>query len=163
MDRLPFRPNPCAVVMFFGVVNVILMGLAGCGQVDRSAEFIPSPSTAESALRAAMEAWKNGEPSGAVPATKPVVHVVDSSRNGGQNLVSYEILGEIPGNAHRCFAVKVQLSDPDREERLRFIVFGIDPLWIFRQEDYDLLSHWDHPMPKTKPRDEPPKAQEPKS
>jgi hypothetical protein len=26
------------------------------------------------------------------------------------------------------------------------VVIGIDPLWVFRHEDYDLLLHWEHPM-----------------
>jgi hypothetical protein len=94
-----------------------------------------------------MEAWKKGEPAGLVAGTKqPAIHVIDSHRTPGQNLSQYEILGEVPGNAPRCFAVKAYLSAPEKEERLRYIVVGIDPLWVFRQEDYDLLSHWSHPM-----------------
>ena len=121
--------------------------MAGCGQGDRSSKFIPSPSAAESAIRASMEAWKKGEPVGLVAGSeRPSVHVIDSHRTSGQNLSRYEILGEVPGNAPRCFAVKAYLTSPDKEERLRYIVVGIDPLWVFRQEDYDLLSHWSHPM-----------------
>ena len=93
-----------------------------------------------------MEAWKKGEPVGAVAHTKPVVHVIDSQRKPGRVLRNYEILGEVPGNAPRCFAVKVELAGVDVPERLRFVVVGIEPLWVFRQEDYDMLSHWEHPM-----------------
>ena len=119
----------------------------GCGPRDRSSEFIPSVSVAESAVKAGMEAWKKGEPAGTVAGTKrPVIHVVDSERAIDQTLIGYEILGEVPGNAPRCFAVRVQLSNPEKEVRLRYIVVGIDPLWVFRQEDYDRLSHWAHPM-----------------
>lgn len=131
----------------FVLLSVIL---AGCGQVDRTSDFIPSPTVAHSALTTAMEAWKDGEPVGPVPGTKPVIYVVDSHRNAGLSLESYEILGEVPGNAPRCFAVKAKLTDPEKEERLRYILVGIDPLWIFRQEDYDLLTHWEHPMEDSK-------------
>jgi hypothetical protein len=126
----------------------------GCGPVDRSAQFIPSPTIAESAVKAGMDAWKLGEPVGQVSGSKhPVIHVVDSHRKAGQDLHDYEILGQVPGNAPRCFAVKAMLSNPEQEERLRYIVVGIDPLWVFRQEDYDLLSHWSHPM-EDKKKDE---------
>ncbi|MEI8019298.1 MAG: hypothetical protein WCH39_13925 [Schlesneria sp.] len=119
----------------------------GCGEYDRTSQFVPSVTVAESAVKAGMEAWKKGETVGLVQGVKkPSVHVVDSHRKPDQQLVSYEILGEVPGNAPRCFAVKATLSEPDTTERLRYIVVGIDPLWVFRQEDYDLLSHWEHPM-----------------
>lgn len=147
------RPSPCAMFVAMAIL------LAGCGQVDRTAEFIPSPTVALSILTSAMEAWKDGEPSGPVPGTKPVVFVVDSHRKADRPLVSYEILGEVPGNAPRTFAVKAQLDHPELEERLRYVIVGIDPLWVFRQEDYDLLCHWEHPMPDTKSPEVPPKAQ----
>lgn len=133
----------------FAVVCLCGAGLSGCGQPDRSPQFIPSPSVAESAVKSGMESWKKGEPAGPVPGTSgPAIHVIDSHRKSDQHLDRYEILGEVPGNAPRCFAVKAHLTNPDKEERLRYIVVGIDPLWVFRQEDYDLLSHWSHPMEK---------------
>ena len=134
---------------------LISIWLSGCGDVDRSSNFVPTVTVAESAIRSGLDAWKKGESVGIVAGTHaPVVHVVDSHRKSGQVLVSFEILGEVPGNATRCFAVKAILTDPEKEERLRYIVVGIDPLWVFRQEDYDLLSHWDHPMEETKPKKE---------
>jgi len=127
----------------------------GCGPIDRSSQFIPSVTVAESAVKAGMEAWKKGEPVGLVPGlTKPAVQVVDSHRKIAKQIDSYEILGEVPGNAPRCFAVKAKLSGSETTERLRYIVVGIDPLWVFRQEDYDLISHWEHPM-EVKQKEEP--------
>ncbi len=29
---------------------------------------------------------------------------------------------------------------------VRFLVVGIDPILVFRQEDYELISHWEHKM-----------------
>ena len=136
----------------FRVVSLVVCLISvGCGESDRSSQFIPSVTVAESAVKAGMEAWKKGEPAGLVQGvTKPAIHVVDSHRKAGQQIVSYEILGEVPGNAPRCFAVKAKLSGSEATERLRYIVVGIDPLWVFRQEDYDLLSHWEHPMENQK-------------
>jgi hypothetical protein len=132
----------------------VVLCLSGCAEVDRKPRFIPSVSVAESAVKAGMEAWLRSEPAGIVAGTNaPVIHVIDSHRKPGQTLNSYEILGEVPGNAPRCFAVKAQLGEPAKEERLRYIVVGIDPLWVFRQEDYDLLSHWEHPMEDSKPEE----------
>lgn len=78
--------------------------------------------------------------------TKPQVHITDAHRKAGQRLEEYQILGEVPGDAPRCFAVKATFSNPAAEERIRFVVIGIDPLWVWRHEDLELLSHWDHKM-----------------
>lgn len=96
-----------------------------------------------------LNAWRDGVPAGSVPNTKPEVFVTDAHRRPGQKLEAFEILGPVPGNAPRCFAVKLKLVNPDAEERVRFVIVGIEPLWVFRQEDYDMLTHWEHPMPPT--------------
>ena len=49
--------------------------------------------------------------------------------------------------------MKLKLSNPTAEKRERYVIVGIDPLWIFRQEDYDLLLHWEHQMPPARPED----------
>lgn len=127
-------------------VVVCALLLAGCSSEDPAAKFIPAPSVAEAALVAAFDAWKAGTPVGEVPGTKPLVFVTDSHRVAGQKLVSYQILGPVPGNAPCCYAVRLKYADAEKEERERYIVVGIDPLWVFRHEDYDMLMHWEHPM-----------------
>lgn len=129
------------------IVLFAISSLSGCQKARTNADFIPSPSQSQDALRAALESWKAGQPSGPVAGTSPLVYVTDSSRVSGQTLADYQILGEVPGNAPRCIAVRLKLSDPTEEKRERYVIVGIDPLWIFRHEDYDLLLHWEHQMP----------------
>jgi hypothetical protein len=57
--------------------------------------------------------------------------------------VRYTILGEAPGDAPRCFAVRLHLEEPQEEQRVRFVLIGLDPLWVFRHEDYEMLAHWE--------------------
>jgi hypothetical protein len=80
-----------------------------------------------------------------VPDTTPAVHVTDTFRKPGETLVDYRILGEVPSERKRCYAVELRYA-PERAERTRFLVVGIDPLWVFRQEDAELLAHWEHNM-----------------
>jgi hypothetical protein len=52
--------------------------------------------------------------------------------------------------------VRLHLDNPAAEERAKFVVFGIDPLWVYRQEDYEMLIHMDmmgagKTAPKTAP------------
>lgn len=134
-------------------VLFVIFFLSGCQEGRTNADFIPSSGQSQEALKVALDAWKAGIPSGPVPATSPVIHVTDSSRILGQTLDDYQILGEVPGNAERCLAVKLKLSNPTSEKRERYVIVGIDPLWIFRQEDYNLLLHWEHQMPPARPED----------
>lgn len=122
--------------------------LSGCNSASDPARFVPATEAAHEALRQALEDWKAGHPAGPVPGTKaPAVHVVDAGRKPGQVLAGFRILGDTPGPTGKTFAVQLTLRNPDLEERARYVVVGVDPLWVFRQEDYDLLSHWDHHMP----------------
>lgn len=126
----------------------VLLSDLGCTQHRSDTEFIPSEQDSENALRTALDAWKSGQAAGPVPGTKPVIHVTDSSRIDGRKLESWKLLGPVPGNAPRCYAVSLQLAEPAEERRERYVIIGIDPLWVFRHEDYDLLLHWEHPMPE---------------
>jgi len=117
----------------------------GCG--DRTPNYTPSASVAEAAVRRALDAWQAGEAAGELPHTQPVIHVVDVGRKPGQTLAGYRLLGETRGPSGRTFAVTLNLVNPLEDLKTQYIVVGIDPLWVFRQEDYELLSHWDHHMP----------------
>lgn len=132
--------------------------LPGLGCSDKTPNYTPSATDAESALRQTFDAWKDGLPAGEIPGTTPLIHVTDASRKPGQVLADYQILGETKGPSGRTFVVVLKLQNPDEEIRTQYIVVGIDPLWVFRQEDYDLLTHWDHLMPsdENKTQSEPP-------
>ena len=133
------------------IVNLLITAallhlIVGCSPHRSEADFIPSDEIARRALTVAMEAWQKGMPAGPVAGTSPVIHVTDSTRTSGRKLLSWKLLGAVPGNAPRCYALSLTLDQPTETRRERFIVVGIDPLWVFRHEDYDLLMHWEHPM-----------------
>jgi hypothetical protein len=141
--------------------GVLLAGCAGCAR-DRSVNrYIPSEEKARQALETALTAWRDGADSGGRPLPgSPAVQVVDTHRREGQQLRTYEILGAVPAEGgHRCFVVRLLLDNPTEEQKARFVVMGIDPLWVFRQEDWDKLMHWEMDMSEdTQPADRvPPK------
>jgi len=77
---------------------------------------------------------------------------VDTGRQEGQILRSFQILGETSLRGEgRCYVVGLTLDNPAAEQRARFVVVGIDPIWVFRKEDYDKLAHWEHPMEEASP------------
>lgn len=122
--------------------------VAGCAGRSRNIEsYVPEPGSARAALEAALNEWRNGRPPGEIKGASPAVQVVDTHRRPKQRLERFEILGEVGGDAGRCYSVRLTLTNPGEELKARFVVVGISPLWVFREEDFTMLTHWDHPMP----------------
>jgi hypothetical protein len=125
----------------------LLLCAAFVGCKTRTADdYRPSGELCRQALSAALDAWKSGEPPGRIEGT-PAIQVGDTLRRPGQKVASYEILGETAGDQGRQFAVRIVFTNPAAEEKINFILIGIDPIWVFRQEEYDMVTHWEHKMP----------------
>jgi hypothetical protein len=105
---------------------------------------VPPVDKARSVLETALKAWQADGGVGALPNTQPVIFVSDCSRKPGQKLDQFEILGEAPGDSPRCFAVRLVLANPREELTTRYIILGIDPIQVYRHEDFEMLLHWDH-------------------
>ncbi|MFO0937178.1 MAG: hypothetical protein U0798_11765 [Gemmataceae bacterium] len=121
-------------------------GLWGCQRNPQASDFTPSEETATNALTASLDAWKNGDASSVVTGRQPAVETADGLRTKGRTLTKYEVLGFVPANAPRCLAVKLTLGNPAQELRERYVVVGIDPIWVMRYDDYLMVMHWDHAM-----------------
>ncbi|HVW37431.1 MAG TPA: hypothetical protein VHB99_09000 [Pirellulales bacterium] len=127
-------------------ITAVLPCIVACdrspGGFDR---YVPSAAQAEEALAQVMAAWKQGRRAGPLTLeSAPVtLQVADSLRKPGQRLVDYELLGEVSGEGPRTFVVRLKLANPSEELSVRYYLVGIDPLWVFRQEDYDAAAHWD--------------------
>ena len=64
-------------------------------------------------------------------------------------MTGYAILGEVPCDGPRCFAVRLNLEGPTEVQEVRFVLYGIDPLWVVRYEDYEMIIHWECRPPGT--------------
>ena len=63
-------------------------------------------------------------------------------KSGQQQLKAFEIVGEetaASGSAPRYFKVRLTLAKGPPQE-VRYVVVGIDPLWVYREKDFDSLS-----------------------
>ena len=131
-----------AKAVWLAVAVVGLALAAGCsGGGGKAEDFTPAEANGRKALEAALNHWQGGGQPGAVPNTSPVVEVTDTKWKGGQKLKSFEITGEEPpaGPGPRFF--KVRLVPPTGAAvDTRYAVLGIDPLLVYRDEDYQKLS-----------------------
>ena len=129
------------------VAALVLSSVAACSRPSPTGHerYIPEAAKAQEALDQVLLAWKNGEPAGPLQSNSaPVtIQVADSTRRPGQRLTNYEVLGEVSGEGPRTFVVRLKLDNPAAQREVRYYLVGIDPLWVFRQEDYDALIHWD--------------------
>jgi hypothetical protein len=130
-------------------VSLVAVGV-GCSSSPRAEDYVPTEDAARTALESYLQSWTRGETGSPVPNTNPAVEVADGLRLKGHTLLKYEILGPIPGDADRCFAVKLSLGNPALELRERYVVLGLDPIWVWRYDDYVMITHWDHGMPAEK-------------
>lgn len=113
----------------------------GCSSGGKVEDFTPKEGNARKALEAALDYWKAGGQSGAVPNTTPPVEVTDSKWKSGQALKSYEILGEEPPAQPGPRMFKVRLTPANGLPiETKYAVVGIDPLLVFRDEDFQKLS-----------------------
>ncbi len=128
--------------------------LAGCG-TRRAPQFVPTEEAAERTLKTALTAWQNGQkPPSLVQETSPPIQLVDTNLKPGQKLAKFTVLGPTTGDAQRCYAVRLTLDNPPEEVRARFVVMGLDPLWVVRYEDFERMCHWampEHPPEPKKP------------
>jgi hypothetical protein len=116
---------------------------AGCTK-GKNSDFVPPEARAQEFLNQALTSWKNGKPPGVVQESGPRIDLHDTHFKPGQTLADFTILGPTAGDADRCFAVRLKFANPVEEVRVRYVVFGADPISVMRYEDYEMLSHWDH-------------------
>jgi hypothetical protein len=117
-----------------------LLALAGCSKGGRVEDFTPPTDGARKALEAALKHWQGGHPPGAVPGTSPAVEVVDSKWKAGQQLKAFEIVKDEPAaQGPRFFTVRLTLAKGPPVE-VRYAVLGIDPIWVYRDDDFKKMS-----------------------
>jgi hypothetical protein len=133
------------------------LGLAlaqiGCSPSDaepRVPGYMPDWNEARSALESALSRWRDAASPPPASFDSPSVKFVDNERNPDRRLRSYQILGQTELENARQFTVRLTFEGEETPQLVRYNVFGRQPVWVFRLEDYERISHWEHKM------DEPP-------
>ena len=132
-----------------------LLAAVGCGSsISIPALEAPNPDESRKALAASLDAWRDGhrQPGGLINGS-PAIGTTDSMRVD-RPLISYKIEGGLGVvEKARPFSVSLELDSPHERVTTRYLVFGQDPLWVFQQDDYSRILHWEHKMDPNHPED----------
>jgi hypothetical protein len=124
----------------FALAVLISLGfIAGCSTASHD-RYIPPTDRARSAVEAALSSWKAGEPLKTITTHTPPVDFFDARRQAGKKLESFHIVGEVTSQEHPAFKVDLRFAGEKEHEETTYIVIGIDPLLVFRAEDFKKAS-----------------------
>jgi hypothetical protein len=126
----------------------------GCSARERPGpfhKFVPEAGPARRALESVLTAWQRASTPSSASLDQPGVKFVDQHRTPGQRLLSFQILGGTEVENARQFTVRMIFDHADVPALVRYNIFGRDPIWVYRLEDYELISHWEHKMDEPAP------------
>jgi hypothetical protein len=112
------------VLVALTAVAVLATLAAGCSPGPRNAPV--DPGKARDALKAALDSWKNGDPSTALEKGSPPIYVIDPDWQAGAKLTGYEILGPGEEKDAELFArVRLVFRGPDGKDSPREVTFMV--------------------------------------
>lgn len=142
------RPTPWHFSLIAAGIAAAIAGCAG----QATERFTPPAETAGDCLQAALAAWRDGVSAEILASRQPAIRVIDTVRSPDRRLREFEVLSTSRASAAGWnYVVRLTYEAPAATERARFVVVGVDPILVFRKEDYDHLAHWEHAMPEASP------------
>ena len=134
------RRLPSSLLPWIGL-GLSVLGLAGfgCGGGSHQ-QYVPAESRAREAVEATLNAWKSAQPEGDARTISEGVKVngLDQDWRSGKVLSDFTILEALAAVEHepRQFRVRLNYAGETNPVETVYFVVGIDPLWVFREEDY---------------------------
>jgi hypothetical protein len=110
---------------------------------------LPERPAARIALEKSLGRWRDSLESEAREFKPLEVVFVDQQRQPGQRLRAFTVLGDFELESCRCFKVRLDLTEPEESILAVYYVFGRDPMWVYRAEDFDRIMHWEMDMSNT--------------
>ncbi len=134
-----------------------LLFACGCSteSPSQATGFLPDWNEARKALESALTSWRDS-PDRLTAVSSQGIQFVDQQRRPAQKLRSFEILSKTETENARQFIVRLRLEDEPQPRLVRYNVFGRSPIWVYRLEDYENISHWMHKMDDDQPESERP-------
>ncbi len=133
IQQIRYRP------MGLVACGLLAFALCGCSRADRAElDILPNGDKARDALDRALTAWKNGDKMGNVNTGSYSIQVADKVWMTGKKLAAFEIVGTEDKPGPRWFRVRLTVAGA-QPQQVRYAVFGMEPMQVFREEDYEQL------------------------
>jgi hypothetical protein len=102
---------------------------------------MPPESRSRDALQLVLTAWKDGKTAKQIGETKPVISAFDARWRAGDKLEDFQI-ESVQAEAGKpvWFNVSLKMKAPSKLVKAKYVVIGIDPIMVYREEDYNKLS-----------------------
>jgi hypothetical protein len=130
------------------LVPIALVALAGCG----GSVPLPTTDVSRRALQASLDAWKAGKPAASLASEKPSIEPVDFEWKAGKVLTDFAIGEHSPGEGTQTLSASITLKGEPGPKEVKYMVLGVEPVRIFRDEDYNRAMNMDNAPTTTKPR-----------
>jgi hypothetical protein len=133
---------------------VLALSSVGCDSWQQEPPvpgFMPSWNEARQSLESALSAWRDAPSPVPESLSTRAVQFVDKRRKPNQRLLGFEILGQLDIENARQFTVRLSLEGEESPQLVKYNIVGRDPVWVFRLEDYEMFSHWEHDMDQPEP------------
>lgn len=128
------------------LLGLIAACAAGCSSHPESPRYLPGWPESRAALVAALTDWRENPPPYAPSRELRGIVFADKQRKPDDRLRSFAVLGETEVENARQFTVRLEIQGDEAPRLVRYNVLGREPIWVFRLEDYEMISHWEHPM-----------------
>lgn len=112
------------------------------GPRPEAPSLLPEPGAARRAVEEALGEWR-ASPATDLSAPGRSLIFVDRQREPGQQLAEFAVLGESEVDNCRRFVVRLSLEGPEETALVAYYVFGKDPIWVYRAEDFEMMMHMD--------------------
>ncbi len=127
----------------------VLLVVPACGRPSMN----PGADRARAALEASLTAWRDGKKPGNVEGADPPVQAVDNDWSNGRKLSAFEVLREQPSESDKRFVVKLTYTNQAAPVEAVYVVVGVRPIGVYREEDYARMLNMDNnPTPQKKRR-----------
>jgi hypothetical protein len=120
------------------VFGLVLCASSGCSRLRNELDILPNEDKARAALDVALSAWKDGQKVGTIQRDSQKIEVLERVWKSGKKLSAYEIVKAEDKPGPRWFTVKLTLQG-SQPQQVSYAVLGIDPLWVYREEDYNQM------------------------